>query len=147
MLLLVAMTACARPKPGLGEFSEQPELYKEAVRFYEFIKYKELDVFMEQEELKDYFPDRKAYYSFLDTILPPMRDRRFERNRIIGYTIHKIHMDPAGNRAHIKVTFYSDDTLPFGKVLPALHEWIKGPEGWYPGKIVAPQATWWDKLR
>ncbi len=147
VLLLAVAAGCARPKPGLLEFPDEPELHQACVKFYDYIRHKELDLFMDQQGLTEFFPDRKSYYDFLDTAVPPMRERRFERNRIIDYTIRSINMDPLEDRAYVRVTFYSDDTLPFGKVLQAMHEWIKGPGGWYPGKVVAPKASYWDKLR
>lgn len=134
-----------RQHPALSDYPDDPELWRAAERFYEFLKLKQLDGFYDQPGLREFFPDRDSYYDFLDTILPPMRERRFERNRILDYRVRQIQTELG--QARITVSFLSDDLLPFGKVMTVEHRWILGAAGWYPGKVEAPKANLWDKLR
>jgi len=143
-------SACGmRTRPALENYPPNPELWQAVTGFYDFLKLKQLDGFYDQPELRGRFPSQEAYYDFLDTVLPPMRARRFEQNRILAYTIRSITPpateDPAF--AQVKITFRSDDVLPFGKVVTVEQQWLRGSQGWFPGKVQAPKANFWDKLR
>lgn len=143
---LLALSACGmRQSPTLTDYPDHPELWQAATRFYDFLELKQLDGYYDQPGLRGFFPNRETYYDFLDTVLPPMRERRFERNRVLDYRIRDIQ--PEGEQAQIRVTFLSDDVLPFGKVVTVEHQWVLGAEGWYPGKVQAPKAHFWDKIR
>jgi len=145
-LAFVFLSACGmRPKPALENYPDHPDLWQAVTGFYDFLKLKQLDGYYDQPDIRARFPSQEAYYDFLDTALPPMRSRRFEQNRILAYTIRSI--TPAPTAALVKITFLSDDILPFGKVVTVEQQWIRGPQGWFPGKIQAPKATFWDKLR
>jgi hypothetical protein len=145
-LALVCFSACGmRPKPALENYPDRPELWQAVTGFYDFLKLKQLDGYYDQPDLRTRFPSQEAYYDFLDTVLPPLRSRRFEQNRILAYTVRSISGE--SSPAEVKITFLSDDILPFGKVVTVEQQWILGPQGWYPGKIQAPKATLWDKLR
>jgi hypothetical protein len=147
ILLVLILSGCAfGKKAGLGEYPENPSLFRACTSFYEFILYKDLDFYYIQTGIREFFPDRQSYYSFLDSILPAMWERNFERHRIISYTILYINMKDSGH-AIVKVHLTSDDVLPFGKVMTVEHEWLMGSSGWYPGEVRAPKATRWDKLR
>ena len=143
---LLAFPACGmRHNPTLTDYPDNPELFQAATRFYDFLKLQQLDGYYDQPGIREFFPNRERYYDFLDTVLPPMRERRFERNRILDYRIRSI--SGQGDQTQIKVTFLSDDVLPFGKVMTVEHQWILSAEGWYPGKVAAPKAHIWDKMR
>lgn len=147
ILVVLVLSGCAsREDAGLTGFPDNPALFKTCTRFYDYILYKDLDVYHVQPGIREFFPDRDSCYTFLDTILPAMWDRNFERNRVLTYTILEINVEDR-NRAKVKVHFTSDDVLPFGKVMTADHEWLRTYAGWYPGKVEAPKATRWDKLR
>ena len=137
-----------RPRTVLSAYQADPSLWESMARFYDFIKMRELDVYEEQEGIPGFFPDRDTYYDFLDTMLPAMRDRRFERNRILCYQVHEIRPaadDPDQVIVIISVT--SDDILPFGKLMVYTHHWLRSSFGWYPGKVHAEPATWWERIR
>lgn len=143
---ILALPACGmRRNPTLADYPDNPELMQAATRFYEFLKLKQLDGLYDQPGIRGFFPNRERYYDFLDTALPPMRERRFERNRILDYRIRAIQGQ--GEQTQIRVSFLSDDVLPFGKVMTVEQQWILGAEGWYPGKVKAPKAHFWDKMR
>jgi len=147
IFLALILAGCASPKDtGLAGFPENEALYKACTSFYDFLVYKELDMYHDQPGIRRFFPNRESYYDFLDTIIPAMRDRNFERHRILSYIINEIVLEDTGN-ATVRVKFTSDDVLPFGKVMTVDHEWHRGVSGWYPGKIDAPKATRWEKLR
>ncbi len=146
-----------RPETVLESYEEQPGLWKTITLFYNFIKGKELDVYREQRGIPQFFPNRSEYYDFLDTILPAMRARRFERNRLLTYEVHSIEhclkdpSDPESGKApdkiKVELTITSDDTYPFGKIMTYTHFFHFSKRGWYPGKIEAPPATLWEKIR
>lgn len=142
---LMVLAACGGKKARLEAYPEDPALWAAVTGFYDYLQFKQLDGYYDQPGIRQWFPDREPYYDFLDTVLPPMRERRFERNRIIGYTVHEIKPAEAG--AVVRVTFRSDDTLPFGKVMTVEQSWRVGPNGWVPGRVEAPKAGLWDKLR
>jgi hypothetical protein len=137
-----------RPKTELESFEDSVTLWISINSFYSYISKRELDVYEEQEGIPGYFPDRSAYYDFLDTVLPAMRDRRFERNRILNYKIHEITAaeDEPGNY-DVVMSVDSDDIFPFGKIMIFSQRWRNGPRGWYPGKVEAEPATWLERVR
>ena len=138
----------ARPKTALSSYEANPEFFKAVTSFYDFIKGRELDVYNEQEGIPGFFPDREAYYNFLDTILPAMRERKFERNRLLSYQVHEIMPYPQNlSQMEVMISVTSDDLLRFGKLLIFRQQWLLGPSGWYPGKISADPATYWEKVR
>ncbi len=134
-----------RPQPALETYPQNAELWQAVTGFYDFLKLKQLDGYYDQPEIRARFPSQEAYYDFLDTALPPLRARRFEQNRILAYTVRSITPDP--NTAQVKITFLSDDILPFGKVVTVEQQWVRGMQGWFPGKVQAPKASFWDKIR
>lgn len=137
-----------RPKVVLSSYEADPALYAAITGFYDHLKGRELDVYEEQEGIPAFFPNRDLYYDFLDTILPAMRDRKFERNRILEYQLHAIEPDPENpNHVVITMSVTSDDTYPFGKLMIYDQHWRRGPRGWYPGKVEAEPATFWEKVR
>lgn len=150
-LRMKRMKIVRRPENVLRSYDPDPALWKAINDFYTFIKNRELDVYEEQEGLPAFFPDRASYYEFLDTIIPPMRDRRFERDRLLDYRVHAITpvADEEGQPARVRVVMSidSDDTFPFGKTMVYTQTWIQGPAGWSPGKIEAEPATWWERIR
>jgi len=137
-----------RPNQVLDEYPENPALFIAINSFYGYIEKRELDIYQEQEGIPRYFPVRDEYYEFLDTMLPAMRDRKFERNRLLTYDVHAID-EVEGKRDEVMVTMSitSDDTFPFGKIMVYKHRWIYGIRGWYPGKIEAEPATYWERIR
>ena len=142
--------ACGmRPKPALENYSPNPDLWQAVTGFYDFLKLKQLDGYYDQPDIRARFPSQEAYYDFLDTVLPPMRSRRFEQNRILAYTVRSINPSASGDStsALLKITFLSDDVLPFGKVVTVEQQWLRGPQGWFPGKVQAPKAGFGDKIR
>ena len=137
-----------RPPAVLSAYEADQELWNAVTRFYSFIKGRELDVYYEQPGIPDFFPDRNTYYDFLDTMLPAMRDRRFERNRLLEYQVHDIKPapdDPA--KVEVLMSITSDDVLPFKKIMVFRQQWLIGPAGWYPGKVSAEPATYWERIR
>lgn len=154
---LESLRVVERPDTVIESYDETPRLWKSINNFYNFIKGKELDIYQEQRGIPRFFPNRSKYYDFLDTILPAMRERRFERHRLLSYEIHSIEHclkdpeDPESGKDRKKVkvtmTITSDDTYPFGKVMTYTQFFHLAEEGWYPGKIEAPPATLWEKIR
>ncbi|HUT53241.1 MAG TPA: hypothetical protein VM658_07610 [bacterium] len=137
-----------RPKTVLSDYPEDEQLWKAVTGFYDFIRGRELDVSYEQPGIPDFFPDRDTYYDFLDTILPAMRDRSFERNRLLSYQVHSITEPPeTPGAAEAVMSITSDDILPFKKVMVFRQSWSVGAKGWYPGKIKADPATYWERIR
>jgi hypothetical protein len=137
-----------RPKQALSGYEADPGLWKNLNDFYAFILNRELDVYEEQEGLPAFFPDRPAYYDFLDTIIPAMRERKFERNRILAYQVHEIAPVPEQTgQVTVLMSVTSDDALPFKKLMIYRQAWIQTPSGWYPGKVAAEAATWWERIR
>jgi hypothetical protein len=136
------------PENVMTSFDDDPALWKSATAFYDYIQNRELDVYQEQQGLPYFFPNRAAYYDFLDTMLPAMRDRRFEKNRILTYAIHGITVDfEDPQKAYLLMSATSDDTFPFGKVMVYHHTFLRSSRGWYPGKVSAESATFWEKVR
>lgn len=137
-----------RPRAELEDYQDNPALLIAVTTFYDYLEGRELDVYEEQEGIPQYFPDRAAYYDFLDTILPAMRDRRFERNRLLDYAVHEIDPLPEEpDQVEVVISITSDDTFPFGKIMVFRQRWIYGPRGWYPGKVQARPATYWERIR
>lgn len=137
-----------RPQTELSGYQSAPSLWEAMSAFYGFIEKRELDVYEEQEGIPDHFPDRGAYYDFLDTVLPAMRDRRFERNRILGYRIHEISpVADEPDKVNVLISVTSDDIFPFGKLMVCTHQWFRSSFGWYPGKVYAEPATYWERIR
>ena len=137
-----------RPKTFLSSHQADPSLWEAMTGFYDYISTRELDVYEEQEGIPGFFPDRDSYYDFLDTVLPPMRDRRFERNRLLEYRIHEISpLLDSPDKVDVTISVTSDDIFPFGKIMICTHQWIRGADGWYPGKVSAEPATWWERIR
>jgi len=135
-----------RPDRVLEGYDDNPALYIAITSFYHYIRGRELDVYYEQEGIPDFFPDRDAYYDFLDTMLPAMRDRKFERNRLLEYRIHAI--EPVGrDEAEVVMSIESDDIFPFGKIMVYRQTWSYGMRGWYPGKVHTEPATYWERIR
>jgi hypothetical protein len=142
------MRLVRRPKSSLSSYDDDPALWNSITGFYDYIKGRELDVYYEQPGIPDFFPDRGAYYDFLDTILPAMRERKFERNRILEYEVHEIaKVEGEPGQAEVLISVTSDDILPFGKIMICRQRWIRSPRGWYPGKISADIATYWERIR
>jgi hypothetical protein len=137
-----------RPRTVLAEFPDDERLWRAVTGFYDFIKGRELDVSYEQPGIPDFFPDRESYYDFLDTMLPPMRDRRFERNRLLTYKVHSITepQDQPG-KAEVLMSITSDDIFPFKKIMVFSQTWSIGSNGWFPGKVKAAPATYWERIR
>ena len=150
-LRLKRMRIVRRPKTVLTAYEADPDLWKNLSAFYDFITKRELDVWEEQEGMLGYFPDRAAYYDFLDTMIPAMRERKFERNRLLKWAVHEITPlpDEEGQPKKVKVvmSMTSDDTYPIGKTMVYSQTWIQSPTAWYPGKVDADVATWWERLR
>jgi hypothetical protein len=142
------MRIVRRPKQTISGYEADPALWQNLNDFYAFIRNRELDVWEEQEGLPAFFPDRAAYYDFLDTIIPAMRDRKFERNRILAYQVHEIAPVPEqAGQVTVTMSVTSDDTLPFKKLMIYRQTWVQTPSGWYPGKVSADVATWWERIR
>ncbi len=142
------MKIVKRPETVLDSYSQSPELLEAINSFYDFIKGRELDVYEEQEGLPDFFPDRDAYYDFLDTVLPAMRDRKFERNRVLEYQVHAIEpVEGEPGIVDVTMSVTSDDVLPFKKLMVYHQRWEIGAMGWFPGKISADPATYWERIR
>lgn len=136
-----------RPETVLHGYDPDPALWEAVTKFYDHLKSRELDVIYEQEGIPDFFPDRSTYYNFLDTMLPAMRDRRFERNRLLDYQVHAITQDPARpDEATVLLSITSDDLLPFGKLMVFRQAWLRQYR-WYPGKVEADPATYWERIR
>ena len=137
-----------RPETELTSFESSVTLWISINSFYKYILKRELDIYEEQEGIPGYFPDRAAYYDFLDTVLPAMRDRRFERNRILDYKIHEISpVEDEPGSYDVVISVDSDDIFPFGKLMIFHQRWRNGPKGWYPGKVEAKPATWLERIR
>jgi hypothetical protein len=135
-----------KPRTSLTSFESNPTLWRAITTFYETIKGRELDMFAEQTGLPEMFPNRETYYDFLDTILPAMRARKFERNRILSYTIHAINSVSA-SEADVVISIRSDDVFRIGKTMLYHHSWHNAGYTWYPGKVSAEPATLWEKYK
>jgi len=146
LALLILLSACYKKPAGLTN-PEPQELYQEIIAFYKFIQYKDLDSFADKMEIQGHFEDQDHYYIFLDTILPAMWERKFERNRIIDFQILSIEMNEDETQAWVQIWILSDDTLPFGKVMTYKHRWYFKHFHWYPAEIKAKKATLWEKYR
>ena len=150
-LRLQRMRIVRRPKTVLSGYEADPGLWKNLTAFYTFLEKRELDVWEEQEGMLTFFPDRAAYYDFLDTMIPAMRDRKFERNRLLKWQVHELTPlpDEEGQPKRVKavMSLTSDDALRLGKSMVYRQTWIQAPAGWYPGKIEAETATWWERIR
>ncbi len=146
ILALVFLAGCLHKPTGL-ENPKPKDLYLAVVSFYDFLLYKDLDSFADKLEIQARFQNQEHFYNFLDTILPAMWERNFERNRIIDYRILQIRTEPDKDQAWVKIWILSDDILPFGKVMTFEHHWYLYHFVWYPAEIKAPKATWWEKYR
>ncbi len=144
--ILLIVFSCAKKPPELENPSPQ-DLYQKVVEFYDFLRNKDLDSFAYKLELQAKFQDQEHFYAFLDTILPAMWERNFERNRILDYQILSLELEPSGDSAWVEVWILSDDTLPFGKVMTFKHRWYQSYFTWYPAEIKAPKPTLWEKYR
>ncbi len=136
-----------RPDTELDGYEENPALFIAITSFYDYIKGRELDMYEEQDGIPRFFPGRAEYYDFLDTILPPMRDRKFERNRLLEYAIHEIEPVEGEERVRVRMSIESDDIYPFGKIMVYDHYFVYGMRGWRPGKVEAKPATYWERIR
>jgi len=140
-----------RPKTVLTGYEADPGLWTNLTAFYNVLVNRELDVWEEQEGMITFFPDRAAYYDFLDTMIPPMRDRKFERNRLLKYQVHEITPlpDEEGQPKKVRVlmSIGSDDIYRIGKIMVYHQTWIQAPAGWYAGKVETEPATWLERLR
>jgi len=139
-------SACHKKPAGLTN-PEPAESYQQFSAFYRFLQYKDLDSFADKLEIQSRFEDQDHYYFFLDTILPAMWERKFERNRILDFQILGLEVDPEQTQAWVEVWIYSDDTLPFGKVMTFKQRWYFKQFNWYPSEIKAGKATVWEKYR
>lgn len=150
-LRLQRMKFVRRPKTVLSGYEADPGLWKNLTDFYSFLEKRELDVWEEQEGMLTYFPDRAAYYDFLDTMIPAMKDRKFERNRLLTWQVHEITAlpDEEGKPKKVKVlmSITSDDIYRIGKIMVFRETWVQAEQGWYAGKIEAEPATWLERLR
>ncbi len=144
---LARLKIVTRPERVVEDFEESPALVVAIESFYDYIRGRELDVYYEQDGIPAFFPDRDQYYDFLDTMLPAMRDRKFERRRLLDYKVHRIELSGSGDSARVQMSISSDDVLPFGKIMVYEHTWEYGARGWYPGKVEAEPATYWERLR
>lgn len=134
-----------RPHAVLQGYDAEPELWKSMTSFYDLIKGRELDMYAEQPGIPEFFPSREAYYDFLDTILPAMRDRQFERNRLLSYRVHEIKS--VGQEADVIISIKSDDSLRIGKSMVFHQRWLSQGYRWYPGKVTADAATIWERIK
>lgn len=143
-----ALRIVTKPNTEVTEFPENSAFLIAVTSFYDFIEGKELDIYEEQKGIPGFFPTREAYYDFLDTVLPAMRERRFERNRLLSYTVHSI--EPAEDEPGdfiVQISIKSDDIFPFGKFMLFEQRWHNSSWGYYPGKVSAEDATYWEKVR
>lgn len=148
LVFLFLLSSCGPKKPeGLKEYPPDEALFSKANDFYSFLCYKDLDSFGDRFEIQNYFEDQESYYNFIDTIIPAMRERRFERNRILSYEILGISHLPDSPTAWVKVWIESDDVLPFGKVMIFEQRWVLKNLSWLPKEVKAKKATWIEKIR
>jgi hypothetical protein len=134
-----------QPRAVISGYDANPDLWKSLTGFYDFIKGRELDMYAEQTGIPEFFPSREAYYDFLDTIVPAMRDRAFERNRLLSYRVHEIKI--TDDSADVTMSIVSDDSLHLGKSMVFRQHWISQGYRWYPGKVAADAATVWEKVK
>lgn len=144
--LLIFLSTCYKKPAGLTNPASE-ELYQEIVSFYKFIQYKDLDSFADKLEIQSRFEDQDHYYFFLDTILPAMWERKFERNRIKDFQILGLEVDEDETQTWVEIWILSDDTLPFGKVMTFKQRWYLKHSNWYPAEVKAKKATVWEKYR
>jgi hypothetical protein len=142
---ILSLRIVRRPHTVLQGYEPEPALWQGLTGFYDFIKGRELDMYTEQPGIPEFFPTRDAYYDFLDTIIPAMRDRAFERNRLLAYRIHEIKT--TGADADVTISITSDDSLRLGKYMVFHQRWSSLGLRWYPGKISAEPATIWERVK
>jgi len=146
LVLLTGIIACARKPVGL-KTHEPAEIYEAVASFYDFMLRRDLDSFEDLHEMRARFEDQSHWDSFLDTLLPAMWERKFERNRILEWQVLAIDMNEDQTEAWVKIWIKSDDTLPFGKVMTFSHRWYNYRFLWYPAEIKAPKPTIIEKYR
>ena len=145
-VLVLAVSACYHKPPALKD-QEPAELYQAVTAFYQFIQNKDLDSFADKIEIQSRFEDQDRYYFFLDTILPAMWARNFERNRIKQFQILSLGYTPEAESVEVEIWILSDDSLPFGKVMKFKQRWYYKYSNWYPAELKAKKATVWEKYR
>jgi len=142
----LALGACAI-KPAALKNPEPADLYETVNSFYAFLLNRDLDSFESRDEMQAHFENQDKFYDFLDTIIPAMWERKFDRQRILGYQVRAIEMDPDQNEAWVKIWIRSDDVFPFGKVMTFSQRWYSNAFIWYPAEIKAKKATLIEKYR
>ena len=145
-LAALALSNCAR-KPAPLKTPAAPELNEAVTDFYNFLLHKDIDSFADKNEMQSRFQDQDKFYTFLDTILPAMWERNFERNRINEYSVLAMDLNADQSEAWVKVWIKSDDSLPFGKVMTFSQRWYIYKATWFPAQIKAPKATPLEKYR
>jgi hypothetical protein len=146
VICALCAAGCARKPAGL-KTHEPAELYQTVTSFYDYLGTRELDSYEDKEEIQARFEDQSEYYAFLDTMLPAMWDRKFERNRITGYQVLAITLNEDQTEAWVKIWIKSDDTLPFGKVMTYSQRFYSRKFNWYPAEIKAPRVNILEKYR
>lgn len=146
LLCLLAAAQCARKPAGL-KTHEPEELYQATTSFYDYLLMRDLDSFADKDEIRARFEDQNQFYAYLDTMLPAMWERKFERNRVIKYQILAIELNEDQTEAWVKIWIKSDDTLPFGKVMTFSQRWYTHKFIWYPAEVKAPKASVLEKYR
>jgi hypothetical protein len=144
--ILLLLLACAQKPPAL-KAPASPELFENVNTFYSFLVNRDLDSFADKNEIQSRFQDLKNYEAFLDSLLPAMWARKFERNRIRDFQILDMKFNPEQTEAWVKIWVKSDDILPFGKVMTFEHRWYAYKFLWYPAEIKAPKPTIIEKYR
>jgi len=146
MMLTVGLLGCAKKPPALTQ-PEPLELYQSVGYFYDSLLYRDLDSFADKDKIRTLFQNEDDFNMFLDSILPAMWERRFERNRILDYQILSIELSEDEETAWVKIWILSDDIYPFGKVMTFSQRWYLRFVNWYPAEIKAKKASIWEKLR
>jgi len=144
--VVLLLLACAQKPPAIKS-PESPELYETVKAFFEFLVNRDLDSFADKNEMQSRFQDLSRFEAFLDSILPAMWARHFERNRIREFQILTMDLNPDQTEAWVKIWVKSDDTLPFGKVMTFSQRWYAYKFLWYPAEIKAPKPTIIEKYR
>jgi hypothetical protein len=146
LILALAVFSCAKKPVGM-KTQEPAEVYQAAASFYDFLVSRDLDSFADKDEMLSRFQDQIHFEAFLDSIIPAMWARNFERNRIIAYQILAIDLNDDQTEAWVKIWIRSDDTLPFEKVMTYSQRWYNYKSIWYPSEIKAGKPNIIEKYR
>ena len=143
---ILGVSGCAKKPPALTQ-PEPLELYQSVCYFYDSLLYRDLDSFADKDKIRTLFQGEDDFNIFLDSILPAMWERKFERNRILDYQIRAIELGEDEETAWVKIWILSDDTYPFGKIITFSQRWYLRFVNWYPAEIKTQKATFWEKFR